>query len=93
MLKDDKLKRQPSEDINKQFRDTLSENASAIWNYADQWIVDLNQPGEVERKMEEAIWFSSLIYGVGGLRPGGFQADFFLCVTGLRSVSMSYQMG
>ncbi|KAG6377856.1 hypothetical protein JVT61DRAFT_14637 [Boletus reticuloceps] len=78
MLKDKRLKRKPSEDNTKQFGDTLNEHASTIYNYVEQWTVDLNQPGEIERKMEEAIWLSSLIYGVGGWRPSGFQADFYL---------------
>ncbi|KAF8439791.1 hypothetical protein L210DRAFT_3504231 [Boletus edulis BED1] len=78
MLKDNRLKRKPSEDINKQFRDTLIENASTLSSYSEQWTVDLNQPKEIERKMEEVIWLNTLLYGVGGLRPSGFQADFFM---------------
>ncbi|KAG1773707.1 hypothetical protein EV702DRAFT_1243059 [Suillus placidus] len=35
------------------------------------------QPGEIERKMEECIWTSSVIYTLGGWR-NGFTADFFL---------------
>jgi hypothetical protein len=37
-----------------------------IWRYAEQWTIDLSQPGEIERKMEECIWTSIIIYAVGG---------------------------
>lgn len=85
MLKDDRLKRKPSKQPMMQFTDTLTEHGSTISSYAEQWTVDLNRPGEVEHKMEEVVWLSSLAYGVGGLVPSGFRSDFFLCVTSLSS--------
>ena len=81
ILKDDTFKPRDPADFLKHFPKILAEYSPTIRAHAEQWTVDLNQPGEVERKMEELIWLSSLFYGVGGLTPNGFQADFFLCVT------------
>jgi len=53
----------------------------AVREHAEKWTINLDQPGEVERKMEELVWLSSLVYAVGGSTPNGFQSDFFLCVT------------
>ncbi|KAI9463444.1 hypothetical protein HD554DRAFT_2206431 [Boletus coccyginus] len=78
MLKDDRLKCRPSKQFITQFSDTLAGHGSTISSYAEQWTVDLHRPGEVEHKMEEVVWLSSLTYGVGGLAPSGFQSDFFL---------------
>jgi hypothetical protein len=78
ILKDQTFKRRDPADFLKHFTEILAECSPTIREHAEQWTVDLNQPGEVERKMEELVWLSSLLYGVGGLTPNGFQADFFL---------------
>ncbi|KAF8126387.1 hypothetical protein EV363DRAFT_1453115 [Boletus edulis] len=78
ILNDDRLYcRTPTNFVN-QFMEMFAENSPMVMEYAKQWTIDLNQPGEIERKMEEVVWLSSLVYGVGGLTPSGFQADFFL---------------
>ncbi|KAF8554274.1 hypothetical protein OG21DRAFT_1112733 [Imleria badia] len=81
ILKDDGIKRREPADFLKHFAEILAEYSSAIKEHAEEWTIDLNQPGEVERKMEELVWLSSLIYGVGGLTPNGFKSDFFLMHT------------
>jgi hypothetical protein len=50
-----------------------------IWRYTEQWISDLSQPGEIERKMEECIWTNTIIYAIGGwCKEKGFTANIFL---------------
>ncbi|KAH0834191.1 hypothetical protein J3R83DRAFT_11503 [Lanmaoa asiatica] len=78
MLKDDRLNIKPSTDPINQIVEMLIKYSPTVREHAEQWTVDLNQPGEVERKMEELVWLSSLVYGVGGLTPNGHQCDFFL---------------
>ena len=79
MLKDDRLNRRAPVDFLKQLREIITEYSPTIREHAEHWTVDLNQPGEVERKMEELVWLGSLIYGVGGLTPNGYRSNFFLC--------------
>lgn len=81
ILKDDRLNHKASADYAKQFKEILAEYTPTIREHAEQWTIDLNQPGEVERKVEELVWLCSLAYGVGGLTPNGHQSDFLLCVT------------
>lgn len=81
ILKDDKFNRKAPADFVDQFAEIFVEYSTIIGEHAEKWTVDPNQPGEIERKMEELIWLSSLIYGIGGSTPKGFQSDFFLCVT------------
>jgi hypothetical protein len=46
---------------------------------AEQWTIDLSQPGEIERKVEECIWTATILYGIGGWsKEDGLKADFFL---------------
>ncbi|KAH7882768.1 hypothetical protein F5I97DRAFT_1908239 [Phlebopus sp. FC_14] len=79
MLKDDEFKTTPPKTLADTFPRTLSAYASKISKYAEEWTIDLSQPGEIERKMEEVIWMSSLMYAVGGFdKVKGFQANFFL---------------
>jgi len=48
-----------------------------IWRYTEQWTIDLSQPGEIDRKMEECIWTNTIIYAIGGWsKEKGFVADF-----------------
>ncbi|KAG2056639.1 hypothetical protein BDR06DRAFT_1040353 [Suillus hirtellus] len=73
--------------IKKHFRNfygLMSEHGDTIWDYAKQWTIDPSQPGEIERKMEECIWTSSILYTIGGWnKDGSFTADFIYmhCVT------------
>ncbi|KAF8126363.1 hypothetical protein EV363DRAFT_1348442 [Boletus edulis] len=79
ILNDERFSRRASTDLfSNEFMEMFAENSSMVKEYAKQWTLDLNQPGEIERKMEEVVWLSSLVYGVGGLTASGFQADFFL---------------
>ncbi|KAG8215387.1 hypothetical protein J3R82DRAFT_8988 [Butyriboletus roseoflavus] len=78
ILKDDKLNRRAPADYAERFKELLVEYSPTIREHAEQWTVDLNQPGEVGRKIEELVWLSSLVYGPGGLTPNGHRSDFFL---------------
>jgi len=62
----------------------LTEHGAEIWRYAEQWTIDLSQPGEIERKIEECVWTATIIYGIGAWsNVNGFRADFFLYVAPL----------
>ncbi|KIJ13025.1 hypothetical protein PAXINDRAFT_170906 [Paxillus involutus ATCC 200175] len=79
MLKDDQLKPKGARTLMNQVTDTLAEYGTEIRRYAEQWTVDLRKPGEIERKMEELVWVSSVVYGVGGFdEEKGLRSDFFL---------------
>ncbi|KAI9463461.1 hypothetical protein HD554DRAFT_2175564 [Boletus coccyginus] len=78
ILKDDRFNLRSSGGSIDQIIELLGENSLTVMGHAEKWTINLDQPGEVERKMEELIWLSSLVYGVGGLTPNGFQSDFFL---------------
>ncbi|KAG1838533.1 hypothetical protein DFJ58DRAFT_125006 [Suillus subalutaceus] len=68
-------------EIKKHFKDfdgLMSEHGDTIWRYAEQWTIDPSQPGEIERKMEECIWMSTILYAIGGWsKDRGLRADFF----------------
>ncbi|KIK95047.1 hypothetical protein PAXRUDRAFT_25666 [Paxillus rubicundulus Ve08.2h10] len=79
ILKDDQLKPKGTRTLVNQVTDTLTEYGTEIRRHADQWTVDLGRPGEIERKMEELVWVSSILYGVGGFNEEkGLRSDFFL---------------
>ncbi|KAG2131324.1 hypothetical protein DEU56DRAFT_455247 [Suillus clintonianus] len=64
--------------FNKDFDGLMSEHGATIWRYAEQWTIDPSQPGEIERKIEECIWTSTLLYAIGGWsKDRGLTADFF----------------
>ncbi|KAG1742545.1 hypothetical protein EDB19DRAFT_1827736 [Suillus lakei] len=44
----------------------------------DKRMIYISIPGEIECKMEECIWTTSVMYAVGGWSEKGFTADFFL---------------
>lgn len=61
------------------FHGLLTAHGASIWRYAEQWTIDLSQPGEIDRKMEECIWTNTIIYAIGGWnKEKGFTANFFL---------------
>ncbi|KAG1889810.1 uncharacterized protein F5891DRAFT_1280784 [Suillus fuscotomentosus] len=68
-------------EIKKHFKDfdgMMSEHGDTIWRYAEQWTIDPSQPGEIERKLEECIWTSTILYSIGGWsKDRGLTADFF----------------
>ncbi|KAF9235891.1 hypothetical protein BU15DRAFT_64442 [Melanogaster broomeanus] len=79
MLKDDQLKPKAVGGAIHQFADTAAALGTVIQRYAEMWTVDLTKPGEIERKMEELIWVSSVTYGVGGFDAAkAFKSDFYL---------------
>jgi hypothetical protein len=64
----------------------LTEHGDNIWRYAEQWTIDVSQPGEIERKIEECIWTTTILYAIGGWsKEKGFKADFFLYVVPVSS--------
>lgn len=64
--------------FNRDFDGLMSEHGDTIWRYAEQWTIDPSQPGEMERKMEECFWTSTIIYSIGGWnKDRGLVADFF----------------
>ncbi|KAG1763927.1 hypothetical protein EDD22DRAFT_471845 [Suillus occidentalis] len=77
VLKDPTLASKGPRHITGQYPDTLVARGYIIREHVQKWTVDLSKPGEIERKMEECIWTSSVIYALGGWR-NGFTADFFL---------------
>lgn len=77
VLKDPSLASKGPLDFARQYPDTLVAHGDRIREHVQKWTVDLSKPGEIERKMEECIWTSSVMYALGGWR-NGFTADFFL---------------
>lgn len=77
ILKDDRFNRR---DITDHFTEILAEYSPMVKEHTARWSIDLSQPGEIERKIEELVWLSSLLYGVGGLTSNKFKFDFFLWV-------------
>ncbi|KIJ64371.1 hypothetical protein HYDPIDRAFT_90673 [Hydnomerulius pinastri MD-312] len=75
MLKDDQFKSRAPRAHDRQWIDTLAELGTEIRRYAEQWTVN----GDIEKKMEELIWTSTVIYAVGGFNgTDRFLADFHL---------------
>jgi hypothetical protein len=61
------------------YNDLMLEHSATIWRYAEQWTIDLSQPGEIERKMEEYIWAGTVLYATcSWSKHKSFVADFFL---------------
>jgi len=57
------------------FKDAVQKRGKELYDYCNEWNFT---PEEVPNKLEELAWISSLLYGVGGWRPGKtFRADFF----------------
>jgi hypothetical protein len=61
------------------FKGLLRAHDSDVWRYTEQWTIDVSQPGEIERKMEECIWTGTVLYAIGGWsKEKGFTANIFL---------------
>ncbi|KAF9445187.1 hypothetical protein P691DRAFT_676137 [Macrolepiota fuliginosa MF-IS2] len=65
----------------------IDDHSDLIREYASQWTIDIQKPGEIERKVEEITWMNVVMYGVAGWtwaqqvkqgQEGEFNADFFL---------------
>lgn len=57
----------------------LEHCGEALFRYANSWTLDISDPKEVARKIEELQWMNVLIYAVAGFKDGkgDFSADFF----------------
>lgn len=61
------------------YLDTRTRLGDRLLNIVGEWRVDGSNLEDVERKVEELVWTSSIVYGVGGWSSGKpFVADFFL---------------
>ncbi|KAF9467673.1 hypothetical protein BDZ94DRAFT_1248738 [Collybia nuda] len=61
----------------KTYSDTMRRYGSALKKHLREWHVDTSNPQALSRRMEELVWTSVLIYGVGGWKLGKeFNADF-----------------
>ncbi|KAI9463453.1 hypothetical protein HD554DRAFT_1313829 [Boletus coccyginus] len=78
ILKDNRFNPRAPKGSIARFVELFNEYSPTVREHAEKWTIDLDQPGEVERKMEELVWLGTLVYGVGGWTPNGFQSDFFL---------------
>lgn len=79
IMQDPKFAPKEIEKYFKDFDGLMSEHGDTFWRYAEQWTIDLSQPGEIERKTEECIWTSTVLYSIGGWsKDRGLIADFFL---------------
>ncbi|KAG2149132.1 uncharacterized protein EDB93DRAFT_1240430 [Suillus bovinus] len=77
IMQDPKFTPQEIKKYFKNFDGLMSEHGDIIWRYAEQWTIDPSQPGEIEDKMEECIWTSTILYCIGGWnKDKGLTADF-----------------
>ena len=82
MLKDDRFNRKAptGPEFLNQYLELFIKFHVPVREYAEKWTIDLKQPGEIERKMEEVIWLNALIYGLGSSTSTGPKPDFFMYV-------------
>ncbi|KAF8915710.1 hypothetical protein CPB85DRAFT_1374947 [Mucidula mucida] len=78
ILKDEKFKAPP--DAVNFYSETMASHSSTIIDYANQWTLNLDDPHDVHRKIEQLQWMNSFVYGVSGFnaKEKEFFADFFL---------------
>jgi hypothetical protein len=64
----------------KMFGDAVATHGSAVFDYASQWTIDVENPGEIDRKIEELHWLYTVIYAAAGhkCKAEGFSAKFQL---------------
>ena len=68
-------------DAFKVYRDTVALHGHTIKALVDEWAggVDFMDDKVIESKVQELIWASMAMYGIGGMNGGGtFQADFIM---------------
>ncbi|PCH34666.1 hypothetical protein WOLCODRAFT_27361 [Wolfiporia cocos MD-104 SS10] len=78
---------EPTDDVLAVMIDYLNKTADTrrdvFLSYSQEWLPDLHNAGNIERKIEELSWMNALLYGVGGwykrdISPNKkFNADFF----------------
>lgn len=79
ILKDPKFVFKKPQDLDDLYNELIKNHGDILLEYAEQWILDISDPKDVERKIEELTWTNVLIYVVGGWKQaGGFTADFVL---------------
>ncbi|KAG1857737.1 hypothetical protein DFJ58DRAFT_715931 [Suillus subalutaceus] len=67
VLKDPSLASKGQLNFASQYPDTLVAHGDTIREHVQKWTVDLSKPGEIERKIGECIWTSSVMYALGGM--------------------------
>jgi len=78
IMRDPQFAPKEREKYTNDFNGLLTVHGIDIWRHVEQWTIDLTQPGEIERKMEECIWTNTIIYAIGGWsKETGFTANFF----------------
>jgi hypothetical protein len=61
------------------FEDTATKKGAKILEHVSQWTVNLKNPNEINKKIEELQWLYTVIYALSGYKPGEeFKANFFL---------------
>jgi hypothetical protein len=66
-------------DLFRIFEETATKKGTKIWEHVSQWTVDLKNPNEINKKIEELQWLYTVIYALSGYKPGQeFKANFFL---------------
>ncbi|KAI6118350.1 hypothetical protein F5141DRAFT_999900 [Pisolithus sp. B1] len=78
MVRDDDLK---VKNVNalREFKQAVEDHAARIRGYVAQWTINVTKKGEIERKVEELIWLTSILYAIGGFdEVKGFTGEFFL---------------
>jgi hypothetical protein len=79
IIQDPRFAPKEMEEYISDLRGLMVAHGADVWRYAEQWTIDLSQPGEIERKMEECIWTNTIIYTIGGWsKEKGFAASFHL---------------
>ncbi|KAF8881611.1 hypothetical protein BD779DRAFT_1675363 [Infundibulicybe gibba] len=64
ILKDSRFNGKKPSDQFMMFRDTMNQHGEALAQYVSEWTLDMSDPGEVERKVEEIAWTNAIIYGL-----------------------------
>jgi hypothetical protein len=79
IIQDPRFAPKEMEEYISDLRGLMVAHGADVWRYAEQWTIDLSQPGEIERKMEECIWTNTIIYAIGGWsEEKSFTASFHL---------------
>jgi hypothetical protein len=82
ILKDSRFDGKERDDNFQMYSNVMNTHGEALKKHASEWTVDTSDPREVERKIEELVWATVVIYGIPGWTEGAtFNADFFQCVT------------
>ena len=79
ILDDEDLVPTGQKDLFRIFEETATKKGTKVWEHVGQWTVDLRNPNEINKKIEELQWLYTVIYALSGYKPGQeFKANFFL---------------